>query len=437
MMRSAAFLALLVFAAPVLPEAQDTDAEKVPLVPLLRVEFPETEAIPGQSLSLRMTVLVPTFMPKPPVWPTLEAANLLVRLPERSTNPTSERIDGETWSGLTRNFRVSPMVPGQFSIQPQQVIVTWRDPTSGAENKTTLTTQPIAFTGMIPEGAESLDPFIAANDLTLTQEIEGKPVDMVPGDSVTRTITASIEGASPMFLPRLQPQPNLSGVAAYPDEPILNQHDARGLLTGTRVERVSYVAEGGGGGVVPEITLKWFDIDDKTVKTARVDGLEFSVEGPPATQTTARDWRSIAALVIAAFVLAATAAFLLRLTIPAIRGRISVFRETHRASEGFAWRQLKRTLNQRDYVVLASALEVWWERAGGSDPLQDDTVKTALLSLGAARYGQSAPARDSRSWDALERALTALRKRTRAPKTVGALRPLNPGHRRAKISLLP
>ena len=68
-----------------------------PGTPILRVDFPETEAIPGQFLTLRLTVLVPTFMPAPPVWLSFEAPNLLVRVPEGGTSPVSERIDGETW----------------------------------------------------------------------------------------------------------------------------------------------------------------------------------------------------------------------------------------------------------------------------------------------------------------------------------------------------
>ena len=68
--------------------------------PVLRVAIEETETIPGQPINLRMTVLVPTFMPKPPVWPSFEAPNLLVRIPPRGGGPTSERIGGQTWSGV-------------------------------------------------------------------------------------------------------------------------------------------------------------------------------------------------------------------------------------------------------------------------------------------------------------------------------------------------
>jgi len=70
--------------------------------PRLEVDLPEGEVIVGQPITLRLKLLVPTWMPKPPVWPTLEVPSLLVRLPERSSTPISETIDGETWSGISR-----------------------------------------------------------------------------------------------------------------------------------------------------------------------------------------------------------------------------------------------------------------------------------------------------------------------------------------------
>jgi hypothetical protein len=187
--------------------------------PVLEVTFEETEAIPGQPLSLRLTVLVPTFLPHPPVWPSLEAPNLLVRLPERSTNPTSARVGDETWSGVTRNYRISPMVPGDFTIPPQEVIVTYADPDSNEAVKATLRTEAVAFRGVVPEGAEGLDPFIAADALELEQTVDGEPGAMAPGDSVTRAVVATVSGTSPMFLPDLLVPVVVDGIASYPDEP--------------------------------------------------------------------------------------------------------------------------------------------------------------------------------------------------------------------------
>ncbi|MCC0066891.1 MAG: BatD family protein [Rhodovulum sp.] len=305
-MRAAALFVLLAFAPPA--GAQEDVA---PDGPVLRVEFDETEAIPGQPLSLRMTVLVPTFLPEPPVWPSLEAPNLLVRLPERSTNPTSARVGGETWAGVTRNYRISPMVPGEFAIPPQEVVVTWADPESNAPARAILRSEALAFRGVVPAGAEGLDPFVAATSLELAQTIEGEPGAMTPGDSVTRTVVATVAGTAPMFLPELMPPVAIEGVAAYPDEPLIAETDDRGTLGGSRTERVTLVAEGGGSGAVPAVTLDWYDLETGRVETASVEGFAIAVEGPPARSVApGRDWRRIALGGLAALAGAAAAVWL-------------------------------------------------------------------------------------------------------------------------------
>ena len=104
--------------------------------PVLRMEMDASEAVPGQAVSLRLTVLVPTFMPDPPVWPSYEAPDLLVRI--ASTGPVSERIDGETWSGVSRRYLVAPMLPGAVDL-PQR-----RSPSPGTIPRRTRRFGPVS-----------------------------------------------------------------------------------------------------------------------------------------------------------------------------------------------------------------------------------------------------------------------------------------------------
>ncbi len=50
--------------------------------PKITVSAEQEEVIVGQPYLLRIEVLVPTFMPKAPVFPTFEVPSLIVRLPE-------------------------------------------------------------------------------------------------------------------------------------------------------------------------------------------------------------------------------------------------------------------------------------------------------------------------------------------------------------------
>ena len=281
-----AALALLCFLVPA--AAQEENA------PRLTADFEETETIPGQALSLRLTVLVPTYMPRPPVWPTFETPNLLVRV--ASTGPTSQRIGGATWAGVSRRYLITPMVPGEVALPPATVAITYADPATNAPVTATLDAGPFAVTGIVPEGAAGLDPFVAADGLVLEQTLDGDPSAMVPGDSVVRTVTATIRGTPPMFLPPLIAASPVEGVRAYPDEPVLAETSGRGVVSGTRTERVTYVAEGGGAGEIPAVTLDWYDLGSGEITTAAVDGFAIAVDGPPAAAAMAepRDLRMMA-----------------------------------------------------------------------------------------------------------------------------------------------
>ena len=59
-------------------------------------------------------------------------------MPARATTPLSERIIDDTWSGVSRHFRITPMVPGRFTIPPQEVIVTWADPDTNQPRRDVL-----------------------------------------------------------------------------------------------------------------------------------------------------------------------------------------------------------------------------------------------------------------------------------------------------------
>lgn len=394
--------------------------------PILRTVFKTIEAIPGQPLDLRLTVLVPTFMPAPPIWPSFEAPNLLVRLPERGTSPTSERIGGRTWSGVTRRYRISPMVPGGFRIPPREVVVTWSDPEGRTPLRTVLTTEPLAFSGVLPEGAEGLDPFLAAKALEMTQAIDGRPQTMEPGDSATRTVTVEVEGVSPMFLPDLLTPVAIEGVATYPDEPLIAETETRGTVSGTRGESVTLVAEGGGRGELPAISLDWYDLSAGRVRTASVEGIVVAVDGPPVRRDEPGDWRLVAAIAaggLAAFVAALLVA---RRMLPPLGRWIAARRATWRASEAHAWRALRRAVARRDHACLRPALDLWAARTPGADPRRHARVRDALLSLGAARYRATASGDEAAAWRALAGVLPEARRDCRRTARMKVLPPLNP-----------
>jgi hypothetical protein len=217
------------------------------------------------------------------------------------------------------------------------------------------------------------------------------------------------------------------GTRAYPDEPVLEERAERGVTSGTRSETVTLVAEGGGAGAVPDVTLDWFNLRTGEVETARAEGFAVSVDGPPAAAPAEpRDWRAIALTVLGGALALALAATALRRLGPPLRRRAREMRAAWRASEAWAWRALSRAVQARDHAALRPALDTWAARMPGPDPRDAAPLDAALTALGEARYGGGA-APEAKGWRALARVLPRLRKAGRARETAPDLPPLNPG----------
>lgn len=392
--------------------------------PLVELDFEENSTVPGQPLTLRLTVLVPTWLPKPVVFPTFEAPNILVQLSEGATGPVSRTIEGETWSGVSRRYRVTPMVPGQVQIPAQNLIVTWAEPGKPDPLQKTIVLDPILIEGKVPQGAEDLSPFIGAQNLTLTQEVTAPDMPLKAGDSITVTLTAEIEGASAMFLPRLLPAVEIKGVAAYPAEPVISDKEERGKLSGTRIESITLVAQSGGGGAFPAIELAWYNLASKKVETAQSDGFDITVDAPTAlVQNT--DPRLIALLVAGGLVILGALFLVYRRASPKVRAMLAARHIRKEASEHWAFSKTLHAVSACDYDGLIRSLDMWAARCD-IDPRTHAALQTALSTLGAARYGAKSTS-ENEGWKAVKLALPKARAQALGTDHTGAgLPPLNP-----------
>ena len=124
-------------------------------------------------------------------------------------------------------------MPGTFRLPAGTVVVTYADPQTNVPVNVRLPTEPLVLSGVLPRGAEALDPFIAAESLELTQTVDGQPDAIVPGDSLVRTVAAAICGAPPMLPRELIPSTASDGISEYSDAPALDERDAHGQRGGT------------------------------------------------------------------------------------------------------------------------------------------------------------------------------------------------------------
>ncbi|KUJ85505.1 hypothetical protein AVO45_00460 [Ruegeria marisrubri] len=416
--------ALLVLFWPLVGAAQD-----VPPAPQVSAELSAESVVVGQPLVLRVTVLVPTWMPKPPVFPSFEAPNLIVRLPSRASGPVSQSVNGETWSGVSRAYRLYPMVEGSFTLPAQTVDLVYANPPSTEPVSVSVPLPPVTFTATVPEAARSLDPLIIAENLTLTQQIEGEAEVLSAGDAVTREVMAKIEGTSPLFIPPLIHDIQAKAVQAYPKEPSLSETENRGVLSGERAESTTYVARYGGAVALPEISLQWFSTVSGKVETATVPGLQFEVDAPAPPRQPLLTPRQVLLLAGGVLVLALLGWAFRRYAWPSVRMALMQRRARRLASEAHAARLLRAAIRAQDLRLIARQRALWDSRLPPVDHPAEKAFDAELLKIGEARFGRYQHAVDA-SWRRVATLFEAARKArleaTRASRRDTALKPLNP-----------
>ena len=253
-----------------------------PNAPVVSSSVDRAEVQVGESVVVRIKVLVPTWFTKSVYFDEVEALNVISLAVNKSSYPTSERIGNATWSGVIKEYTLIPMIGGRFQVPLPELTLHY----SGADNQKAvvqITPEPVSFTATVPAGAASLTPLIIAQDLTLQQELTIEQPAAV-GQSFNRKITASISGTSALFLPPLLSQNNSANLQSYPQSPQVNDSvDSRsGEVSGTRIDTQELIISEAGQVVLPDIEVRYYDLDTGTVQSVSVNGESFVVVAPPS-----------------------------------------------------------------------------------------------------------------------------------------------------------
>lgn len=409
-------LILILFLLPTVTWTQSSGSSAI-VAPQISVEAPTEDTVVGQPAIVRIKVLVPTYMPKPPVFPTLEQENLLVRLPERASGPVSDNVDGETWSGVQRSYRIYPLSPGRFDLGDQSIKVTFADPQTNEPIEASVDLPPFAVSAIIPPDARNLDPLIIADDFQIEQQIDGA-TDMNAGDAITRQLTASITGTSPIMIPELLFNFSDPLLRAYPKEPRVSEIEQRGVLSGTRMETVVYVAQDGGQTKLPEISIDWYNLQTGKVETAKVEPVNLNLSAPPAAKMGVD---AVIRLLITLCLSVVAFWLFLRFALPPLRKRRDERQQRYLASADWARDQLEIALKAKDLTGAYAALEKFISRS--SPELDDSALEEQLTQIGAARYSVDGTDKAA-DWAAAIACLSAIKQPRR--HNAQHLPPLNP-----------
>ncbi len=394
----------------------ETTAQTI-VQPKVTVDAPMGPVLVGQPAIVRITVLVPTYMPAPPVFPSLEQENLLVRLPERASGPVSETIEGETWSGVQRSYRLYPLQTGSFDFGGQSVGVTFADPDTNDPVQVSVSLPPLTLSATVPDAARDLDPTIIASGFKVEQLASGGP-DVSSGGAVTRRLTATIAGTTPLLIPSLIPEAQDPILRAYPKEPKITETEDRGVLSGQRVDEVTYLAVDGGQAQLPAISIRWFNLENNQVETIEIPAVDLNLAPPPKELMTLED---ILRPMIWAVALIFFLWLLWKTTGPRFQNWQLRRKRRYLASDRFARDRLRAALKARDLSGAYTALSLC--RSRGVDPSGLLKVENCLIQIGATRYSNET-ADNTNVWHA---ALSVAGKLRHAQsKHAQLLPPLNP-----------
>lgn len=127
--------------------------------------------------------------------------------------------------------------------------------------------------------------WLPAKQLQLQESWSSDPTEIQLGDSITRTITTTAIGLSSEQLPPIAIKAG-NAFKSYPDQPVFDdQKNAQGI-TGIRKDAIALVATKPGNITLPEVSIKWWDINTNTMKTATLPEITLHVMGNANTSTT-------------------------------------------------------------------------------------------------------------------------------------------------------
>jgi hypothetical protein len=396
--------------------------------PIVRVSVsPETVNV-GEPASLRVTVLVPTWFTRPPVYPGFELSNAITRLPPDSSFPTSQRIGNETWSGIVRDYQVYPLLGASYRISGEVISVTYANPGSSPIG-VDVDVPDIVFRGQVPTGAEQLNPYLAGRELTLSRDIDGELSELEAGDALVLRYTAELDGLPAIFLPPLAPELQFDGVSVYADAPKVDDG-----TVARRSEKLTLVFDAGGEFSVPDVELSFWNTESESVESVIAEGFAISVAGPPVAPpvpdvATERRWPQILAILLTALAML----LVLRRWAPTVVRYFRDAAERRRQTERHGFAQLEKAIASQRPETVYHALLAWLERLqpgmnarSFARAYGDASLLAAIDALSAGIYNDAAERIDMRSLGA---GLVTARKRFLQQRSLPGrltLPPLNP-----------
>lgn len=252
---------------------------------IVRTQLTPEEVWVGQRMQLQIDVLGKDGWAQIADLSELEVPGSYVRPAGNSRVRLNETIGGESYSGQRYELSIYPQRSGEQELPSIELLVkvqTWG--AKGGTQEIAAHTDAVAFTTLLPEGADPNLPLIVSTDFQATQSWEPDQSAFKVGEALKRHITLKSSDLPAMVLPPLL-QGKVEGISAYPQSPQLEDNDAGA----TRKESATYVFEQNDKAALSAYSVQWWNPKQKRLERITLEGRELVITSGVALPSTGEE----------------------------------------------------------------------------------------------------------------------------------------------------
>ena len=212
--------------------------------------------------------------------PTISGVDALVELV--GDEKTYEAIlNGKSYNVVERVIAIFPQESGEISLSPArfEARVLRNGRITGRKVFTsdshTVTVSPIPE----PPADYPNAAWLPARDVQVSEEWSREPDRIDAGEPVTRRVTVSALGQIETQIPAID-LPEVDGLNVYADKPELSRGVEDGGIRGIRKDQYAMIGVQGGGIVLPELEVPWWDLDESRWRVAKLPARTIQVKAP-------------------------------------------------------------------------------------------------------------------------------------------------------------
>ncbi len=139
------------------------------------------------------------------------------------------------------------------------------------------------------------DTWLPARELSLSETWSIDSLEVQIGDPITRTITIQAKGLTGEQLPELSLSEN-ANMKIYPDQPTITTNFDGAWAVGTREQKLALVPTQPGNITLPEIRIRWWNIENDRAEDAVLPARELKILGVSSSSSPILKTENVASL---------------------------------------------------------------------------------------------------------------------------------------------